>query len=297
MTAYGQQVYGIPTGVGLNAVGAAAVRAAETRRSDRLFADPLAGAFVASAGTPWRFPAKDEAASAPFWTMLVEALVVRTRFFDEYLAGAYAAGIRQVVTLGAGLDTRAYRLPWPRAVRMFELDLPDVVAFKEQVLTAMGVTPGCHRHSLRADLLDDWPRVLRRAGFRDDLPTAWLAEGVLLYFTPEENDHLLGELSALSAPGSRLGLSVSSHAMLESQAKRSTLDALGDYSARVGARWRSGFLDEPSPWLSEHGWRSQSYDPAERAQAYGRPFADFSDPQTGKGVGWLVAAERATPAR
>jgi methyltransferase (TIGR00027 family) len=291
--AYGQQAYGVPTGIGLNAVGAAAVRAAESRRSDRLFDDPLAGAFVAAAGTPWRFPAKNEAASAPFWTMLVEALVVRTRFFDEYLAGAYATGIRQVVTLAAGFDTRAYRLRWPRAVRLFEFDLPEVVAFKEQVLTAMGTVPACHRVALRGDLRADWAGLLRRAGFRDDVPTAWLAEGVLLYFTPEENDRLLAQLSALSAPGSRLGMSVSSHAMLESQAKRDTLDALGDYSARVGAQWRSGFLDEPSSWLAKHGWRSRAYDPAERAKVYGRPFEDFSDPQTGNGVGWLVVAERA----
>jgi methyltransferase (TIGR00027 family) len=287
----GPRPHGVPTGIGLNAVGAAAVRAAETRRPDRLFDDPLAAAFVAAAGNPWRFPAKDEAAAAPFWTTITEAMVIRTRFFDEYLAGAYATGIRQFVVLAAGLDTRAYRLRWPRAVRFWELELPDVLAFKEQVLTAMAAVPSCHRMALRTDLRGDWPGALERAGFRPELPTAWLAEGLLIYFTPEENDLLLTRISALSAPRSRLGLSVSSHAMLESQSRHAALDALGDYSARVGSRWRSGFVEEPGSWLREHGWRSRAYDPAERARVYGRPVAGLRDPQTGAGIGWLVVGE------
>jgi methyltransferase (TIGR00027 family) len=285
------QQYGVPTGVGTNAVGAAAVRAAESRRKDPLFSDPLAEAFVAAAGSPWKFPAKDEAASAPFWTMLAQSMVVRTRFFDEFLAGAYAAGIRQVVQLAAGLDTRAYRLRWPRSVRMFEVDLPDVLDFKDQVLTAMGAVPACSRRTVPADLREDWPAALRRAGFRDDVPTAWSAEGLLIYLTPEENDLLLRRITALSAPHSRLGLSVSSHEMLESQARRSTLDALGDYSARVGTLWRTGFTEQPGSWLSGYGWRSRAYDPAERAQAYGRRPGDLEGPQSGTGVGWLVVAD------
>jgi methyltransferase (TIGR00027 family) len=284
--------YGVPTGVGLHALGAAAVRAAESRGPEPLFRDPLAEAFVAAAGSPWAFPAKDEAASAPFWAMIAEALVVRTRFFDEYLAGAYAAGIRQVVLLGAGLDTRAYRLAWPRSLCLFEVDLPDVLAFKDQVLGAMGAVPACHRRTIRDDLTGDWPAALRRAGFRDDVPTAWLAEGVLIYLTPEENDRLLDRISRMSAPLSRLGLSVSSHDMLEAHARRPALDALGDYTARVGARWRSGFTEEPGSWVRGHGWRSRAYDPAERAGVYGRRPGALTDPQTDHGVGWLVVADR-----
>jgi methyltransferase (TIGR00027 family) len=287
----GPQPHGVPTGVGLNAVGAAAVRAAESRRGDRLFDDQLAAAFVAAAGRPWRFPAKDEAAAAPFWTTITAALVVRTRFFDEFLAGAYATGIRQFVVLAAGLDTRAYRLSWPRGARLWELELPDVLAFKEQVLTAMGAVPNCQRLALRTDLRGDWRATLERAGFRPGLPTAWLAEGLLIYLTPEENDRLLAQISGLSAPRSRLGLSVSSHAVLESQSKHAALDALGDYSARVGSRWRSGFVEEPGDWLRQHGWRSHAYDPAERAAVYGRPVEGLCDPQTGSGIGWLVVAE------
>jgi methyltransferase (TIGR00027 family) len=286
------QPYGVPTGVGLNAIGAAAVRAAESRRAGRLFTDPPAEAFVAAAGRPWRFPAKDEAAAATFWTALVAALVVRTRFFDEYLAGALAAGVRQVVMLGAGMDTRAYRLCWPRSARLWEVDLPAVLAFKDQVLTALAAVPSCQRFTVRADLREDWVPLLRAAGFRDDQPSVWLAEGLLLYLTPAQNDRLLVHIGRMAAPGSRLALSVSSHSMLESQADHEALDALGDYSSRVGTLWRSGFAEEPGSWLAGRGWRSRAYDPAERAKTYGRPLADLSEPGVDTRMGWLVSADR-----
>jgi methyltransferase (TIGR00027 family) len=277
----------------MNAVGAAAVRAAESRRSDRLFDDPLAEAFVAAAGRPWRFPAKDEAAAAPFWTTMADTIVVRTRFFDEYLALASTTGIDQFVVLGAGLDTRPYRLDWPRAARLWEVDQPDVVSFKEQVLTAMGAVPRCRRMSLGADLRGDWPAMLRRAGFRPELPTAWIVEGLLVHLTGQECDDLLDRLGELSAPDSRLGLSVASEAMLDPAAKPAVLDALGDYSVKVGANWRSGFTTDPTAWLAGHGWTARTYDPVQRGLAYGRRLDGVPGSPAGSGLGWLTEAQRA----
>jgi methyltransferase (TIGR00027 family) len=277
----------------MNAVGAAAVRAAESRRTDRLFDDPLAEAFVAAAGRPWRFPAKDEAAAAPFWTTMADTMVVRTRFFDEYLALASTTGIDQFVALGAGLDTRAYRLDWPRAARLWEVDQPDVVSFKEQVLTAMAAVPRCRRMSLGADLRGDWPSTLRRAGFRPELPTAWIVEGPLVHLTADECDVLLGRLGELSAPDSRLGLSVTTEAMLDPSAKPAVLDALGDYSVKVGTTWRSGSADDPAEWLAGHGWTARAYDPVQRGQAYGRRLAGVPGSPSGSGLGWLTVAYRA----
>ncbi|HEY0359900.1 MAG TPA: SAM-dependent methyltransferase [Mycobacteriales bacterium] len=288
-----QQRFGVPARTGMNAVGAAAVRAAENRRGDRLFTDPLAEAFVAAAGRPWRFPAKEEAAAAPFWTMLADTMAVRTRFFDEYLALASATGIRQVVVLAAGLDTRAYRLPWPRTVRLWELDRPDVVRFKEQVLTATGALPACRRMSLGTDLRGDWPAMLRRGGFDPDQPTAWLVEGLLVYLTAAEADLLLGRVGELSTPDSRLGLSVAGRAMLDPGARPAVLDALGDYSARVGTAWRSGFSADPTEWLAGHGWTARTYDPVRRGAAYGRRIAGIPGAEPGSGLGWLAVAERA----
>jgi methyltransferase (TIGR00027 family) len=168
-----------------------------------------------------------------------------------------------------------------------------VVAFKEQVLIATAARPGCARLALHADLREDWPARLRAAGYRDDEPTAWLAEGLLVFLGPAENDRLLGRIGVLSAPRSRLGLSVSSQALFDSLTERTTLDALGDYSTTVGSQWRSAFAVQPGHWLDAHGWRSRAYDPAERARVYGRRTADLTSPHIGGRLGWLAVAERA----
>jgi methyltransferase (TIGR00027 family) len=82
--------------------------------------------------------------------------VIRTRFFDDYLAAATAAGCRQVMLLAAGLDTRAFRLAWPQRTRVFEVDLPDVLAFKETVLATRNAAPRRERITVPADLREDW---------------------------------------------------------------------------------------------------------------------------------------------
>lgn len=107
--------------MGETGLAVAAIRAHETARPDRLFADPLAGAFVAASGwTPRReAPGDRRAAMVRFW------VVARTVFLDELLASACEDGCRQVVLLGAGFDARAFRLSWPPGVRFFELDSAD----------------------------------------------------------------------------------------------------------------------------------------------------------------------------
>lgn len=133
-------------------------------------------------------------------------VVARTVFLDELVIAACADGARQVVLLGAGFDTRAFRLPWPPGVRCFELDTQDVLDSKQQVLTAQHAVPGCERITISGDLRDDWPAALRAAGLRPDEPTAWVAEGLLVYLSPDDVDQLLDRVTDLSAPGSRLGL-------------------------------------------------------------------------------------------
>jgi methyltransferase (TIGR00027 family) len=95
-------------------------------------------------------------------------VAIRTRFFDDALIGACADGIRQVVTLGAGLDARAFRLPWPDGTRVFELDVPDVFDFKERVLADQDAKARCECVVVRVDLRLDWPAALHALGFRDD---------------------------------------------------------------------------------------------------------------------------------
>jgi methyltransferase (TIGR00027 family) len=145
---------GIPIGVGKTALGAAMVRAHESRRADRLFNDPYAEAFLMAA--PGAFDVEQRAAVAGAGDMaswgatLWSHAVIRTRFFDDYLLDATTRGIRQVVLLAAGLDTRAYRLRWPPDVDVYELDLPEVMGFKGEVLTERAAASRCERRLSRS---------------------------------------------------------------------------------------------------------------------------------------------------
>jgi len=95
-------------------------------------------------------------------------VAIRTRFFDDALLTASNDGIRQVVILGAGLDARAFRMPWHADTRAFELDMAEVFEFKERVLAAQGTTPRCERIVVPVELRDDWTTALRSSGFRAD---------------------------------------------------------------------------------------------------------------------------------
>jgi methyltransferase (TIGR00027 family) len=129
---------------------------------------------------------------------------VRTRFFDDFFTDAIAAGIRQAVILAAGLDTRAYRLAWAPGTVVYEIDQPQVIEFKTRVLGDLGASPSADRRAVAIDLRDDWPAALRGSGFDAAQPTAWIAEGLLIYLPPDAQDRLLDNVTALSAAGSRL---------------------------------------------------------------------------------------------
>jgi hypothetical protein len=123
-----------PRGVGETALGAAMMRARESTRADPLFEDPLATAFVDAAPPVFEYgpSADDNPELATLEAAFQDAVSVRTRLFDDFVLGQVASGTRQVALLGAGLDSRACRLKWPAGVRMFELDMPDVLAFKQR---------------------------------------------------------------------------------------------------------------------------------------------------------------------
>jgi len=125
---------------------------------------------------------------------------VRTRYFDDFLTAACREGCGQVVALAAGLDTRAYRLDWSPGVRLFEIDQPNVLAFKSEVLDSLGATAARTRYTVGVNLEDDWPAALREAGFDPSVPTAWLAEGLLMYLPAEAETQLYAGIHDLSAP-------------------------------------------------------------------------------------------------
>ena len=204
----------IATSVGSTAVLVAAARAAETERSDRLISDPHAKLLVSGAGTGiWdamfdptvsaRLAEADPEVAA-IYAHMGNYQAVRTHFFDAFFAEATAAGIRQVVILASGLDSRAYRIEWPTGTDVFEIDQPKVLEYKAGRLAEHGVQPSATLHHVPVDLRFDWPAALTAAGFDRRKPTAWLAEGLLMYLPSDAQDRLFENVTALSASGSRI---------------------------------------------------------------------------------------------
>ncbi|HEY3260195.1 MAG TPA: SAM-dependent methyltransferase [Pseudonocardiaceae bacterium] len=266
-------------GVAKTALGMAMLRAEESRRPERLFDDPYAAAFLAAAsdrgdavafasafasGIERHAATSSTNRGANLGAQFAVHGVLRTRFYDDYLL---AAPCRQVVLLAAGLDTRAYRLAWPDGVRLFELDLPAVLAFKERVLADAGARPRCERVALAVDLRSDWAAALRGAGFEPDEPAAWLVEGLLIYLTADEARRLLSTVGVLAAPGSRLACEHGDLASSQLLALARATPAMAEYTAL----WRGGLGAAVPALLGEHGWRVRRHDLAEVAARYGRP--------------------------
>src|SRR5919199_1231509 len=126
----------------------AAARARESERIYRLFNDPLAAELAGSEGFGWldsMEPIQGFGGPALY-------VVVRTRFFDDFLLYAcWGARVRQVVLLAAGMDARAFRLNWPSGTRLYELDQPEVLTAKDEILTGTGALPACERRVIGAD--------------------------------------------------------------------------------------------------------------------------------------------------
>jgi methyltransferase (TIGR00027 family) len=133
-----------------------------------------------------------------------EGMTVRTRYFDRMFADAVGAGVRQAVILAAGLDARAYRLPWPDGTVVYEIDQPEVIEFKTKTLADLGATPTATHRTVAIDLREDWPQALLDSGFDKTQSTAWSAEGLLIYLPPQAQDLLFDNITKLSAGGSRL---------------------------------------------------------------------------------------------
>jgi methyltransferase (TIGR00027 family) len=148
-------------------------------------------------------------------------------------------------------------LTWPANTDVYEVDQPEVIAFKTATLDGLGAAPTAQRKTVAIDLRDDWPSALRAAGFDSGQPTAWIAEGLLPYLPPDAQDRLFDNITALSAPGSRLATE-----------HMDTTNLPDDWADRIGARWRragsdinlsdlfyQGERNEARTYLSSHGWQ------------------------------------------
>jgi methyltransferase (TIGR00027 family) len=201
--------WGPAASVGATATMVAASRAVASQGPDPLLDDPFADPLVRAVGLDPFIRIIDgelEFEDDALFNRKArrEQITVRTRFFDGFFIGAAEDGVRQAVILASGLDTRAYRLPWPAGTVVYEIDQPQVIAFKTDTLAGLGAAPTAERRPIAIDLRDDWPAALADGGFDVTQPTAWSAEGLLPYLPPEAQDRLFDHITALSAPGSRL---------------------------------------------------------------------------------------------
>ena len=178
-------------------------------------------------------------------------MAIRTRFFDDWFADVTSQGLRQVVLVGAGMDSRAFRLAWPLGTRLWELDRPELLTTKRKLLDGAEARPRCERTEDGVDLTSNgWPEQLRQTGFEPDRPSAWLAEGLLVYLGAAAAERLLRQMAESAVPGSRLGTDFVSDSFLRSPWMQSYLQWL----AEQGASWRFG-TDRPEDFLAPCGWR------------------------------------------
>jgi methyltransferase (TIGR00027 family) len=197
--------------VGATATMVAAARAAATKRPQPIITDEFAEPLVRAVGLDvfTKLAAgeldSDDIEQGIGFPRMVDTFAARARYYDDYFAAAGHAGLRQVVIVASGLDSRAYRLRWPAETTVYEIDQPEVIAFKTATMAEMGAAPTAELRTVGIDLREDWPTALQEAGFDPTHPTAWLAEGVLIGFLPPEAEiRLLDSIIPLSFEGSRL---------------------------------------------------------------------------------------------
>lgn len=232
----------------------AAYRAGEAERPDALFSDPFAARLAGERGRSLAREAKGSA----IWEM---GVAVRTRVIDDLLFAAFAdEAIELVVDLGAGLDTRPYRLAVPPGVRWIEVDVPEIFAQKNAVLEAFA--PACPIEQLSLDLLD----LAARGAFFDRLAREGrilvLCEGLLSYFSPSEVGVLARDLHAV--PGVRGWIFDHTTPFLIDLAARTWPAAAG----RPGERFAP---DDVGGFFAAHGWGiARAVQTGETAAAFGR---------------------------
>ncbi|HWF28758.1 MAG TPA: class I SAM-dependent methyltransferase [Mycobacterium sp.] len=303
----------ITESVGATALGVAAARAAETESENPLISDPFARVFLNAAGDGmWNWFAAPELPAEiaeaepdlqPRMLRMVDYMAARTSFFDQFFLDAARSGVHQLVILAAGLDSRAWRLPWPDGVTVYELDQPRVLEFKSTTLRESGARPTCQLVHVPVDLRHDWPAALQEAGFDAEAPSAWSAEGLLPFLPAVAQELLFERVDALSARGSRMAVEAPGPDFLDEDARakqRETMQRVRDLMAKLEPErdipdvqdlWYLEEREDVDTWLRRHGWDVKVTPADELMARYDRrPSPDVEDaaPKT-----LFVTAERA----
>lgn len=279
----------LASSVGATATMVAAARALATAEPDAIIDDPYAADLVRAVGVDFftrlvngDIEIPDDAAAAGGIRLITDTMAVRTRFFDDFFIAAGDAGVRQAVILASGLDTRPYRLHWPAGTVVYEIDQPDVIAFKTQSMDALGARPSAQRRTVAIDLREDWPSALTAAGFDPAAPSAWSAEGLLMYLPPDAQDRLFDEITALSVSGSRLATEYHGGDFGQSLGERAK-EMVGQWGAQgfdidLSELFYKGERNDVVDYLSARGWQVHSRSRRDVFADYGRQFPELANP-------------------
>ena len=256
----------LSTGVGTTATMIAAARAVASRDPNPVIHDAFAEVLVRAVGielfTRIVDGKADFAELGSGW--MPSVIGVRGRAFDDFATDACRAGIRQLVIVASGLDSRAYRLEWPVAMSIYEIDQPAVIAWKTNVLAELGCRSSARHRGVGIDLREDWPMALQQAGFNTAEPTAWIVEGLLVgYLPPDAHDEILDGIDRLSAAGSRVA---ADHFAPRPDAIAVTLDnfqelwSKHDPNLSLRSLTFCGAYGDPAVYLAERGWSTRNLD-------------------------------------
>jgi methyltransferase (TIGR00027 family) len=217
----------------------AVYRARETKRSDAVFRDPFAGALAGERG-------ERIAAALPFGDETTWFFIARTYLFDRLVAKRVAQGCDLVLNLAAGLDTRPYRMDLPASLRWVEVDLPDILDYKETILG--DAAPVCALERVRLDLSNADARrgLFSRIG-RSAKQVLVLSEGLLLYLMPRDVGELAQDLAA--SPGvQHWAVDICSPGLLAMMKER-----MADLLNEAGAPFLFAPAEGP-PFFTAYGW-------------------------------------------
>ncbi len=264
----------ITDSVGATALGVAMARAAETDCDCPLFTDPYAQLFIdAATERGWK-----PSSMAEQLRIIGGYAAARTKWFDEYFIAAGANGIDQVVIVAAGLDARAWRLPWVPDSVVYEIDQPQVLAFKADILAAHGAQPSATYRPVPIDLRAEWPTALREAGFDPSTPTAWSAEGLLPYLPAAGQNLLFERIAELSAPGSRVAVEAMSPSFFEPEYVERRRQHFRTRAADPADLWFMEERTDLTQWLTERGWEVTAIEALNLMERYDRmPAGDVED--------------------
>jgi methyltransferase (TIGR00027 family) len=281
----------LASSVGATATFVASGRAMATKDPRGLINDPYAEPLVRAVGLDLFTKMIDgeldldaiENTSPERIQAMIDGMAVRTRYFDDYFLDATASGVRQVVILASGLDSRAFRLPWPRGTVVYEIDQPQVIEFKTTTLAGIGAESTATRRTVPIDLRQDWPTALKAAGLDTTVPTAWLAEGLLIYLPPEAQDRLFDNITALSVPGSTIATEfVPGIIDFDAERAREMSASLREHGIDVdmASLVYAGERNHVVEYLGAKGWRVEGVTRTELFQHHGIevPAPEHDDP-------------------